>query len=277
MKTIRIPLKRLHNGEWFSLLTNFKDTATRFGANAIGVKDLFDLFLPLYSAADKALLTLQKSVYTKEIEQADKTRDELLQGFFGTVKSALKQPNANKQKAAERLHNLLQRYRKSITDGSHAEESAAIYNLLEDLATPTYTPDVTLLALGEWITAIEQAEENFLTFANLRKNESVAKPKEELRKIRSEIDILYTAMLDSLDIKLLAAGLGGDIAVDPEDLDNAPHEDGDVFTPETDGNPVYNFVIDWNETVRKYRNLLQQRAGRQTKNDENEDSGPVEG
>jgi hypothetical protein len=277
MKTIRIPLRRLHNGEWFSLFTNLKDTVIRFGANTIGVTDLFNLLLPLYIAADKALLTLQKSVYTKEIEEADKTRDELLQGFFGTVKSALKQPNANKQKAAERLHNLLQRYRKSIAGVSHAEESAAIYNLLEDLAAPTYAPDVTLLALGEWITAIEQAEENFLAFADLRKNESVAKPKEEIKKIRSEMEVLYTAIMNSLDIKLLAAGLGGDIAVDPEDLDNGPHEDGYVFVPETSGNVIYNFVIDWNETVKKYRNLLQQRAGRHAQEIEDEDSGPVEG
>ncbi|MDR2810709.1 MAG: DUF6261 family protein [Tannerellaceae bacterium] len=276
MKTIRIPLRSLHNGEWFEFLTNFKDKVSFFGANAMGIKNLFDLFLPLYNAADKALLTLRRSVYSKEIEEADKKRDELFQGFYGTVKSARKQPDAAKQKAAERLYNLLKRYQKSIASGSHAEESAAIYNLLEDLRTKTYDPDVTLLGLAEWTTAINQAEGKFLSFDSMRNDESFAKPKEDLRKVRSEIDVFYTAMMNLLDIKLLADGLGGDIAVDPEELDTSVHNGNEVFTPEKHGNIAYNFVVSWNEVVKRYRNLLQQRAGRRAKKEEDDPSGPIE-
>jgi hypothetical protein len=52
----------------------------------------------------------------------------------------------------------------------------------------------------------------------------------------------------------------GDIVVDPEALDDEDHEAGgnkDLY-----GNVTYNFVIAWNEEVKKYRNLLAQRAGR---------------
>ncbi|MDR1557623.1 MAG: hypothetical protein LBS88_11455, partial [Tannerellaceae bacterium] len=37
------------------------------------------------------------------------------------------------------------------------------------------------------------------------------------------------------------------------------------FTPELHGNIPYNFVVSWNEEVKKYRNLLAQRAGRHSK------------
>jgi hypothetical protein len=276
MKTIRIPLRSLHNGEWFELLTNFKNEVLSFGANKLGVKDLYDLLLSLYDAADKALLTLRKSVYTKEIEEADKKRDELFQGFYGTVKSARKQPNAAKQKAAERLYNLLKGYQKPIASGSHAGESAAIYNLVEDLRTKTYDLDVTLLGLGEWVTAINQAEESFLAFAALRNDESFAKPKEDLRKIRAEADVLYTAMMNLLDAKLLADGLGGDVSVDPESLDTSIHDGNEGFAPEKHGNITYNFVVSWNEVVKKYHNLLQQRAGRRAKKEDDDNSEPIE-
>ncbi|MDR0749578.1 MAG: DUF6261 family protein [Tannerellaceae bacterium] len=75
---------------------------------AFGIKELFDKFTPLYQKADGLLVVLRKSVLTKELEAADKKRDELFRGFYAVVKGSQKQLAADKQKAAERLYNLLQ-------------------------------------------------------------------------------------------------------------------------------------------------------------------------
>jgi hypothetical protein len=268
MKVIRIKLNHLHNEEWFEFYTDFKERVKHFGENKIGIEKLFGRFLPLYGKVDKLLLVLRKSVYTKEMEAADRQRDEFFRGFYGMVKSSQKQPDASKQKAADRLYNLLNGYKKTVLSGNHAAESAAIYNLLQDLRGEVYGGDVSLLSLTEWVTAISRAEQDFQASNAGRTAESVAKPKEELRQIRGRIDIFYNAMIGALDTQLLIDGLGGDIVVDPEDLDDELHMEDVDESHEFHGNVTYNFVIAWNETVKKYRNLLLQRAGRRANSSE---------
>lgn len=269
-------MKKLHNEEWFELFVDYREQVTAYGDSVLGITPVYHLFLPLFNKADLALVTLRKSVYTKAMEDTDKKRDLLFKGFAASVKADLHHPNASKQEAAERLHNLVRGYQKTILEGNYVEESGAIYNLLGDLATTQYAADATLLGLNEWVTALAQTEQAFRSFSATREEESFAKPKEDLQKLRAEIDTLYTAMLGIFDTKLLTDGLGGDVVVNPEDLFTEIHEDTDVFQPEKNGNVVYNFVVAWNETLKKYRNLLQQRAGRQAKKEEEDSSEPVE-
>ncbi|MDR2810342.1 MAG: DUF6261 family protein [Tannerellaceae bacterium] len=276
MKTLRIRLKSLRNEEWFNLHFDLKAMVERYTPNAIGLKDLFDSFLPLYSKADEVLQTIRKSVYTLDMEGADKKRVDIFTGFFGVVKSSKKQPDAAKSRAAIKVFNVLNGYKKAIR-GSYAERSSTIYNLLQDLSG-AYAADVTLLGFTDWVTSLRSAEDEFMAARGERQDESFAKPKEKLLPIRNEVDTVYSAMLDVLDARLLAAGLGKDVVVNPKDLDTEIHEDGVQFSPETHGNISYNFVVDWNEMLKKYRNLLQQRAGRSKEKEEedNGDSGPVE-
>ncbi|MDR1644604.1 MAG: DUF6261 family protein [Tannerellaceae bacterium] len=271
MKVIRVKIRSLHNEEWFELFTNYKDEAERFGPTAIGTMELHMRILPLYDKADKLLLVLRKSVYTKEIEAADKKCVDICQAFFNTVKSARKLPNALKQKAADHLYNLLEGYKDSVLSGTYAQKSAAVYNLLADLRGTVYAPDVTALTLAEWVTAIDQAEQAVLTLSATRMEESVAKPKEDLQQIRRLFETYYTAAVNVWDTRLMLDGLGGDIVVEQESLDTADHDNGELFNPEVHGNITYNFVIAWNERLKKFRNLLQQRAGRRDKAPENEE------
>jgi phytoene dehydrogenase-like protein len=130
------------------------------------------------------------------MDAADKKRDDHFAGFYGVVKSSLKQPDADKQKAAERVFNVLREYRKSILEKGYVEGLSAIYNLL---------------GFTDWVTAIDETEQHFQTLLAERTQENIDKPKEDIRKIRREIDTLYTAMANILDAQLLADGLGGDI------------------------------------------------------------------
>jgi hypothetical protein len=270
MKIIAVALKDLHNEELFEFSTDFKGKVEYYGKDKLDIKDLFNQFVSLYEKMDESLETLQKSFYTKELEEADRKRDKLFRGLFNVVKASQMQPDVAKGKAAERLFILLGRHKDLILSGNHAKESAAIYNLLQDLRGKVYAPDVTLLALADWVTAIDQAEKEFLSFRAERTEESVAKPKEAMKQIRQQIYPYYNAMIDVMSARLLADGLGGDVVVDPKDLDKEGHfeEDEDHHLH---GNITYNFVIDWNETLKKYHTLLAQRAGRRNSKDKPED------
>jgi hypothetical protein len=270
MKTLRIAVRSLHNEEWFNLHTDLAKMIKRFGSAAVGLGELYDAHEPLYQKADKLLQTIRKSIYTLDMEAADKKRGDVFKGFFSVVKGSQKQLDPAKNRAALKVFNLLDEYRKSILHGSYSEESAALYNLLQDLGG-AYASDISLLGFADWVAALRQTEKDFLDARSERLDESFAKPKEKLRLVRSETDAVYTAMLHVLDARLLAAGLGGDTVVNPEDLDTDAHGDGEHFEPEKHGNITYNFVIEWNEALKKYRDLLQQRAGRRAKEKEDGD------
>jgi hypothetical protein len=267
MKVIRIVLNHLHNEEWFEFGTKFRELVLHFGRDAIGIKDLFSQFSLLLEKIDGLLVVLRKSYYTKEIEAADKKRDELFRGLYVVLKGMQRQPVAAKQEAAMRLFNLLEGYQKAVLDDNYAAESAAIHNLLQDLKEG-YKADVALFALTEWVAAIDQAEKEFLSLDSRRTQESINKPKENLQQARAKADAFYIAMANVLDARLLADGLGGDVVVDPQDLDDFDHMDDVEYDHSLHGNLTYNFVIAWNETVKRYRNILAQRAGRRAKNNE---------
>jgi hypothetical protein len=268
MEALNPMLNALRIEEAFQFFTEFKEEAEYFGPDKIGLKELFDKFVAFYEKADKLLLVLRASSYTHELETADKKRDDIFRGFSGVVNASLRQPDEAKQKAAERLSILLKGYRKAVLKESYAAESAALYNLLQDLGGH-YKADVTLLGFTDWVTAIKEAEQTFLAINKARAKESYEKPRSELIVIRSKMNKLYKNMTNVLDARLVAADLGGDVDVDPEDLDNEGHFDGEEDqSHELHGNLTYNFVVAWNERVKKYRNLVAQRAGRRGKKEE---------
>jgi hypothetical protein len=271
MKVIRINLTSLHNEEWFGFHTDFKEQIAKFGAENLKIKILYNRFILFYDKADKLLVVLRKSVHTREMEDDDRERDDRFRGFFGTVKGLQHQPDATKQVAALRMFNLLSRYKKSVLGGNYTAESAAIYNLLQDLRGE-YAADITLLSLNDWVTAIDNAEKKFLASRSQRIAESANKPKEDLRGIRLQMDTLYKGIINAFDVQLLADGLGEEIVFDADDSDDEVTEYGSDTAPHVQENAVYGFVTTWNEIVKKYRNLLAQRAGRRAKAKETDET-----
>jgi hypothetical protein len=62
-----------------------------------------------------------------------------------------------------------------------------------------------------------------------------------------------------------------------ESLDTGSHEDGDPTPPHLFGNINYNFAYQWNEEVKKFRNLIAQREGRRKAKDGEEENGEENG
>jgi hypothetical protein len=271
MKVRRFKHRALRNEEWFGFFTSYKNLVNRYGDSNMDIVELFDLFAKLLRDVDRIIQGLRKSSYTKQVEEADKNRDDIFSGFAGVVKNSRKLPGANVQEAAEHLYTLIEGYSANILKGSYFEESSSIYNLLQDLREDKYEADVELLGLEAWVTALDNAEKAFIAVNKKRTNESRDKPKEDLLKYRHEIDTLYVSMINVIDAKLLGEGLGGDVVVDPQSLDYASHDGPIVWDPEKYGNMTYNFVIAWNEVVKKYSNLLSQRSGRRNKDESSDE------
>lgn len=271
MKVIRIPLKDLRNEEWFGFFVDLRALINKFGPDALMILALFTLMAPLIDEADKVLVVLRKSLFTKKMKLADEDRDKIFKALLSIVKGFRVQSDPAKADAAERLYMILNQYKKSIVKGNYTEESSAVYNLLQDLQGKCIA-DVALLALGEWVTSLKNAENDFEAARSQRFEESYDKPVEKMEELRKQIDAFYVAIVNILEAKLLADGLGGDIVVDPEDFKDGIYE-SDVPSY-LRGNVAYNFVLEWNEIVKKYRDLLNARAGRRAKQNDPETEIP---
>jgi hypothetical protein len=280
MKVPKVYRHLLHNEEWFGMNKDFYSLVEFFGAERLGIKTQFDLFKPLYFKADVHLLLLRKSVYTEQMKEADKDRGVCFLRLVDVTKGvlALSQPEPAQKTAAIRLDNLLTQYKQYGVKGGYDEESAGIYNLLQDLEG-SYSADVNLLGLASWVEKLRQAEARFVDARAQRALETADKPQESLGEIRKQMDALYKDMIIILEAKLVADGLGGDIVIDADDLKNGVYESD---TPDhLRGNITYNFVIRWNVYAKHYHDLLAARRGRSKKKDpdspaESEPIPPVE-
>jgi hypothetical protein len=273
MRIIKIKLTHLHVEEWFRLLCDLLELIPLYGASKLGIAKLLALLIPLRERADKLLVILRKSVHTEEMKNADKERDTSFRGLYNVVKAYRHLPLAADKETAKQLFVLLSGYRKLVLNSGYAEESAALYNLLQDLKGK-YAPDVSQLGLGQWVANLEAAEQKFLAFRSERTKEDIEKPVEHLDGIRKEVDALYRSITEVLYAQLVADGLGGDVAVDPDSLRTGIYEDD--IPPEQTGNVVYNFVIAWNQILKRYNAQLAAREGRRAKEKETEDDEPDE-
>jgi hypothetical protein len=194
------------------------------------------------------------------MKAVDKERDAILGSINRLVKEAHNLPDVQSKEAAVRLSNLVSAYKLHALKGGYAAESALIYNLLQDLSK--HTADIALLGLGEWVKALRQTEEKFLALHAQRIQEKTDKPQSPLVELRPPSDLYYHSMVNVFNAKLVADGLGGNLAPDPGDLDTGVWEDNDPTPPYLRGNIVYNFVVEWNVVVRYYHNIIAARTTR---------------
>jgi hypothetical protein len=277
MRILKIYLNRLRNEEWFGLYAELRQLVSIYGADALGITTLMDLLEPLHDKTDYLLEITRKSTYTARLKEADKERNTYFRSLYGVVKNSRKLPLAADKTAAERLFILLAGYRKTAINSSYAEESSAMFNLLQDLQG-AYSADITQLSLGKWVENLNIAEQKFRDTLAIRDKESADKPTEHLTKIRPKVDHLYKSISHILYAKLVGDGLGGNVDIHPNDLKTGIYEDS--VPPEKRGNITYNFVVAWNVVLKRYRTTLAARINRKGKDKDpemNDDDMPIEG
>ena len=223
-------------------------TVRKYGAGNLGIAELMPQLEALLRSADIALGFLRKSAITEKIQNAVKERENIFRGLCDVVQGSRRYANVDRQDAAERLTIVLAGYRKSILKVSQAQGSGGLHNLLQDLHRAPCRADVALLELTGWVDELQAAENRFLALSEERYIESSNKPQVDIKKIRTRVDPLYTSAIAVVYARLLALGLGGKVVLPPGE-----------------GNIPYNFAADWNETVKKFRNMLAVRAGKRNK------------
>jgi hypothetical protein len=179
-----------------------------------------------------------KSEYTDEISNQDHVRDGIFRGLVDAVQSSRNHFNADKRKAAEKIHVVLEHYG-NIAAKAFDQETAAIDDLLREL-NDNHDVDVQLLSLTDWLMQLDAENQQFKQLMLERYAEVARRPSTRMKAARIETDKMLRVMLNMIDALIMVNG-------------------ADKYMP---------FINELNAVSERYKNQLAQAAGRRTKTTE---------
>jgi hypothetical protein len=250
MKILKINFYKLRNEEWFQLFTEFRDLVLKFNPDALNIRELWATFLILYADADTALEIIRKSADTVLMLEADRVRDCTFRGFADAVKSALNHFDPQKRAAAEKLTILLDHFG-NLAQKAPNEETAGIYNLLQELNGETATPaalpaailPIDILGLRDWTTKLAADNEAYEALVKSRNVEIASRTKLRMKEVRRKMQDIYSQIAERIEATIT---LNGEMP------------------------PFTDFVNELNAFLKRYANVMAQRKGN-IKGKENED------
>jgi hypothetical protein len=230
MKITRLKLIKLRNEEWFNFFTEFKTFVEETTPEVLDIEALFAVFLNFYKMADDTLEQIRKSNYTFTIVQMDGLRDDVFQGLNETVRSALHHFNEKKRTAAETLVTLFDHYG-NLANRPYNEESAAIYNFLQDIRK--YADEVTALDLNGWLNELERSNNEFVKTVLDRNREYAGRTDLNMLEVRRQAGRAYLDILERIEALCLIQG-------------------DEKFAP---------FIKTLNANIERYKTAIMRRAG----------------
>lgn len=189
MKINSIYLQRLRNEEHFEFHTEFKALIVKHYIKELN-EPLYSRYVIDYNMLDAALEIIRKSVRTDDLVQADSKRDETFYGLRHAVESAIRHFDADKRHAAQYLDNIFDHYG-NIATVSRDQQTASIYNLIQELRMSNKGADLTTLGLTDWVNELEKNNKKYQETLEARYAEKEAQPERKMLEARNVIDAYY--------------------------------------------------------------------------------------
>jgi len=199
MKIDKFRRGRLRNDAYFQFNTEFRDLIVKEGAQNLKIKEQFDEYLALYRKVDDGLKKINKSIYTEQIREADKARDEIYAAMVETNSAALKHYVPDIKNAAKQLKILFDTYG-NVTIRTYNEQTSAIYNLLQEL-NAKYLNAARLVAIEGWADELERRNIAFDQLMKERFDESASGTNINLRDARINADVVYDVIVERLNAR----------------------------------------------------------------------------
>jgi len=152
----------------------------------------------LYGSAieefDIALKQVRESEKTVKITTIDKRRDVLYRGAVKTNAAAMHHFTPDIASAAHAVDIVFRNYG-DPTKLPYPAETSVIYNLCQELQTPTYAPLLVKLGLTEWIEELKLENEAFDKMYNDRSTEQSVLLAGLARTKRHNVEVLYRSLI----------------------------------------------------------------------------------
>jgi hypothetical protein len=103
-------LAHLRNDAHFQFHTEFRDLVMKHTPSALKVAPLWGVYAAHYSREDEALKRIVKSAVTRQIQEADASRDEAFSALAETQSAAVKHYLSARREAARRVQVVFDTY-----------------------------------------------------------------------------------------------------------------------------------------------------------------------
>jgi len=184
---------RLRNDEHFQFNTEFRDLIVREGAETLKIAPLFATYLTLYNIEDEGVKKISKSVWTAQIHEADKARDEIYTGMVLANESALRHYSEPTRAAAKKLKILFDTYG-NVSQKPLNEQTSAVHNILQELRGE-YLAAAQTVGINGWVAELETRNNAVDALVKERFDEAGAKSQVVVGAARLELDAAYDAIV----------------------------------------------------------------------------------
>jgi hypothetical protein len=208
MKINNIDTTHLRNDAHFQFHTDIIKLITDTGTTELKIDTLWTPHTALFAALDTALKKIVMSANTPKIQEADRARDELYSGFKKFLAGQCEHYDPSMRDAALKVQVVVHTYGK-VTSKSLSEETSAIYNLAQELRSEKYSALVVQLGLMQWLTKIEQKNNEVSTLMQERDRENAGKPHTSVVEERRAVDESYKHIVEIINAHLLLGQLTG--------------------------------------------------------------------
>ena len=161
----------------------------------------FERLKTLCNKLDEVLEQVKLSEYTAKIEKLDSKRESQYGMLRDLIKASLKDDEEEVSEAATILSHVFKTYGR-MDKKTYDEETAAIYNLVEDLQGK-YAEQIETLGLQSKVEKLKNTNIEFKNLMNLRDTEKSLKIKDRAVDIRKEIDKCYGNIVRCIEAKTI--------------------------------------------------------------------------
>jgi hypothetical protein len=233
---IRFDYHALRNEAHAQYHSEFQDVSLRLNPDSLVSNPLYQAYDTARQAELNLLDEVRKSPITEQLAAQDKKRDEIFRGLSLAVQSAALHLETYKRERGKRLTVVFDNYG-NIAQKPLDQETAAIDDLLRELAKTPYADDITNLQLQDWTGQLTYENNQFKQLMQARYEESGNRPDSTLRRARTETDRRFRALLDMFNVYIMINKDSG-------------------YKP---------FADNVNAITERYKNILAQEAGRRKK------------
>ena len=215
MKIVRLPLSNLQNQEHFQFMTDMEKLFfAAFVARsledatietALDVIAIYLEFKAAWKVEDDVMEIIRKNALTDPIAGLDGIRDNNYWAVKLITDANKLSTNPEKTEAARKVGIVNDQYG-DIRRQAYNKETGSIYNYTQELRA-NYANEIAILGLEDWITELEDANNEFQNYMNQRFSESGSSDMENARNARLTIDGIYIRLADALEaINLISGG-----------------------------------------------------------------------
>jgi len=240
MKIEKIHLNQFRNEEHYQFHLETISLVNVQTPVKLGVTAEFTIYQKQFTLESDVLNVVRHSALTDELQHADMLRDNIFMGMRDYVKSYSNHFKTDLKSAAQRVKVLFDTYG-NIPQRSINEASGAYTSFIADLRG-AYLNDVKLIGLTDWVTELEAKNQAYVTLKNTRYTEQANRPQVNMKSVRTGIDTTYRTIVEKVNAQVIVNG-------------------------ETN---YKTFILELNQRIEKCNTLMNQRKGRNGKEEEEE-------